>query len=104
MTLGHWAGWAALLGLGALSFLLSFLQLGAASLPVSMVIAVAMAFVVALVFMEVGAQRFSVRMTLVAALAFIALLVGFMCADVLTRPARPVLPGEESLDSTPERT
>jgi len=70
--------------------------MGVASVPVALAIAVVMAFVVGLVFMELRSQGYVVGLTLVAAAAFIVLLVGFMYADVMTRPARPPLPGEFS--------
>lgn len=82
----------ALFVLWALSFGLSYVHLGVASLPVALVIAAAKAVLVAMVFMELARARFSVHVTIAAASLLSLVLIGFAVADVLTRDKPPVEP------------
>ena len=85
---------AALLALWALSFGLSYADLGRASLAVALAIALAKAALVALFFMELVRERLSVVLAMVAAGALVMMLIGFTVADVLTRdPAPLAVPG-----------
>jgi cytochrome c oxidase subunit IV len=84
----------AVLALWAVSFAVSYLPLGAASLPVALVIAAMKALLVALFFMELVREALSVKLTMVAAFALTATLIGFMLADIATRDVAPlVVPG-----------
>ena len=84
----------AVLVLWALSFGVSYVPLGAASLPVALAIAALKAILVALFFMELIREQLSVKLTMATACALTALLIGFMIADILTRDVPPlVVPG-----------
>ncbi len=82
----------ALLVLWGASFGASYVDLGAWTRVLALVIAAAKAGIVILVFMEGAFERSSIRATLVAAIAMIVVLVFFMVADVRTRAAPPLLP------------
>jgi cytochrome c oxidase subunit 4 len=93
---------AALLVLWAGSYLLSTVDLGRASLPIAIAIAVAKALLVVLFFMELAIERTSVKLTLVTAMALALLLGGFMVADVMTRDRDPLaVPGAPSRGQAP---
>jgi cytochrome c oxidase subunit 4 len=84
----------ALLGLWVLSFALSYVHLGAAALPVALVIAVVKAALVIMFFMELLRESLSMKLTLLAAGGLLSILIGLMVADVVTRePAPLVVPG-----------
>jgi cytochrome c oxidase subunit 4 len=87
-----WVAGAALIALWAASFALSYVNLGAAALPVAIAIAAAKALLVFSIFMELVLEPVSVKLALAAALSMIALLVGLMATDVATRPSPPLLP------------
>jgi cytochrome c oxidase subunit 4 len=76
---------AALLGLWGLSLGLSYVGLGAASVPVALGIAVAKAALVILFFMELAHERASIKLTLLTAMGLGAILLGLMVVDVQTR-------------------
>ena len=76
---------AAVLGLWAASFALSFVPLGAAALPVALAIALAKAILVALFFMELAKEALQVKLTLLVAVFLVLLLGGLMITDILTR-------------------
>ena len=80
---------AAVLVLWAMSFALSFVALGAAALPVALLIAVMKAGLVALFFMELAVEGASIRLTLAAALVLALSLGAFMLADIATRDVPP---------------
>ena len=82
----------ALFVLAGASFALSFVHLGAMTVPVAMAISLAKALLVAIFFMELIAQRFVNRFAVIGALTMILLLVGLMLADVATRSVPPLLP------------
>ncbi len=71
--------------LWAVSFGLSYVHLGWASLPVALVIAASKAVLVALFFMELVHARPSIVVTVLVALVLAAILVGLTVADVITR-------------------
>jgi cytochrome c oxidase subunit 4 len=76
---------AAVLGLWAVSFGLSFVSLGAAALPIALAIALAKAALVALFFMELAKEALQVKLTLLVAVFLVLLLGALMIADILTR-------------------
>jgi len=80
----------ALLALAFVSFLLSFLTLGALALPIALSIAAAKAGVVLVVFMDFAEQSTSVKLAALAALAMVVLLAGLMAADGATREPSPL--------------
>lgn len=82
----HLLAWLALVLLGALSFGLSFVSLGAWSLAIALAIASVKALLVVLVFMHLSEHHGSVRLWAAAGVGFVALLVGLMTFDVTTRP------------------
>ena len=87
----------AVLVLWAVSFGVSYVPMGAASLPVALAIAALKAILVALFFMELVRETLSVKVTMVSALLMTATLIAFMVADVATRDAPPLLvPGDTS--------
>jgi len=79
----------ALLALWALSFGLSYADLGRVALPIALAIAVTKALLVVLFFMELLHERASMKVALVAALVLAATLIGLMVADVATREDAP---------------
>jgi cytochrome c oxidase subunit 4 len=89
---------AALLALWALSWGLSYANLGQWSIVVALVIAAAKAMLVALFFMELLAETSSFNLALVAAVVLVVILLALTVADVATRqtprfvvaPAHPV--------------
>jgi caa(3)-type oxidase subunit IV len=92
---GQSLGWlvlagAFLLALAALSYGLSFLQLGRVGLPLALAIAVCKALTVLFVFMEFGGLPASAKLAAAAALLMVALLVSLMVADVATRERAPL--------------
>src|SRR5438067_13233758 len=89
---GYLAVFAALMLFAGLSFFLSFVDLGAGTVPAAMVISLVKAALVAIFFMELVEQRFVNRFVFVAAAAFVILLISLMVADVLTRGTPPMLP------------
>jgi cytochrome c oxidase subunit 4 len=76
---------AALLVLWGASWGLSFVDLGAWSFPVALVIAAAKALLVALFFMELVTEPASVNLALLTGVALFLVLLGFTVADVATR-------------------
>ncbi|MEO7037700.1 MAG: cytochrome-c oxidase [Polyangiaceae bacterium] len=87
---------ALLLGLAALSYGLSFMQLGALGLPVALLIAACKALTVLFVFMDFGALSASAKLAAAAALLMVALLLGLMITDVATRERAPLPPPNTS--------
>jgi cytochrome c oxidase subunit 4 len=85
---------AALMLFAGLSFSLSFVDLGAMTVPAAMIISLIKALLIAIFFMELIDQRFVNRFVLVAAAAFVVLLISLMVTDVLTRGTPPLLPPE----------
>jgi cytochrome c oxidase subunit 4 len=83
----------ALFALWGASWGLSYLELGAWSLPVALAIATAKAALVVLFFMEIVLEKTAIHVTLATGLVMIAALISFMVADVRTRTA-PLLPPE----------
>jgi caa(3)-type oxidase subunit IV len=81
--------WLALLALGALSLLLSFLHLGPAFVGIALALAAAQAALALVSFMHVGAARLSGVMVPVAVAFFVALLVSLTATDVATRRTFP---------------
>jgi cytochrome c oxidase subunit 4 len=82
----------AVLALWALSFVASYLPLGAASLPVALGIAAVKAVLVALFFMELVRESLSVKMTIFSAFALTATLIAFMVTDIVTRDPPALVP------------
>lgn len=77
---------ALVLALWAASFAVSYLPLGAAAMPVALVIAALKAVLVALFFMELVHERLSIKLTILTAAALTLTLIAFMVADIVTRP------------------
>lgn len=82
----------ALFVLWALSFGLSYVDTGAASVPIALGIAAVKAGLVVLFFMELAHASFTIKMTLVTAAALTAVLMGLMIADVRGRDPAPLVP------------
>lgn len=88
---------ATLLALWALSFGLSFADLGRAALPVALAIAVLKAALVGAIFMELAHAPASIRLSVLAAGALAALLIAGVVADIEMRDPPPlVAPGYDS--------
>lgn len=86
---------AALVALWALSFGLSYVHLGGASLPLALGIAVLKAALVVSVFMELLRESLSMKLTLLVAMGLLAILIGLMVADIATRePAASAAPSQ----------
>jgi len=83
---------AFLLALAALSYGVSFLQLGRFNLPLSLAIAMAKALTVLFLFMDFGSLSASAKLAAGSALLMVALLIGLMAADVATREQAPLPP------------
>jgi caa(3)-type oxidase subunit IV len=79
-----------LLALAALSFGLSFAQLGVLALPLALLIALGKALTVVFAFMEFGRVPASAKLLVLSALLMFALLLGLMLADVGTRGPPPL--------------
>ena len=77
--------WVALVVLAAATYLLSRLDLGAAQVPVALVIAVVKGLFVVLVFMHLLEHGPTSRIFFGIAFTFILLLIGLSTADVMTR-------------------
>lgn len=86
------AVWLALVGLTALSFLLSLTHLGAIDTVFSLVIAAAKSTIVLLFFMHLVEERFTVAVVPALALSYVLLLVALMVTDVLSRHTFPKTP------------
>ncbi len=87
----------AVLVLWALSFGVSYVPMGAASLAVALGIAALKAVLVALFFMELVRETLSVKITMIGAVAMVMTLIAFMVADIATRDTPPLLvPGARS--------
>lgn len=82
----------ALVVLWAVSLGLSYADLGAAGLPVAMVIAVAKAMLVLMVFMEIVRESTSVKLAFAAATVLLTILVGLIIGDIGTRERPPLAP------------
>lgn len=98
------AVWLALVGLTALSFLLSLAHLGAVDTVFSLVIATAKSTIVLLFFMHLVEERFTVAVVPALAVGYVLLLVALMVTDVLSRrtfPRTPQIFGDE-LGSPPK--
>lgn len=96
--------WLALMGLTALSFLLSLAHLGAVDTVFSLVIAAAKSTIVLLFFMHLIEERFTVKLVPALALGYVLLLVALMATDVVSRHTFPKAPSpfEEELGPLPE--
>jgi cytochrome c oxidase subunit 4 len=107
-ALAH-AGWpryllvlAALVALTVITFGLSYVDTGAWSGAIALLIATGKASLVVLFFMHLREQRGAARAYLLLSLGFVLLLLGGVLADGLTR-FRPALPaGDEALPPTSE--
>ncbi len=77
--------WLALAVLTGLTFALSHAELGPWSLPVSLLIAVTKASIVAAFFMHLWDHPGASRLVLVTSTLFVVLLALLVVADVLTR-------------------
>jgi len=86
----------ALIALAALSFALSHVSLGAAALPVAIVIAICKAALVVHFFMELSDARASAILAFVSGILLLAILLALAVADVETRAAPPLLPADHS--------
>lgn len=86
------AVWLALVGLTALSFLLSLAHLGAIDTVFSLVIAAAKSTIVLLFFMHLVEERFTVSVVPALAAGYVLLLVALMAIDVLSRRTFPRAP------------
>jgi cytochrome c oxidase subunit 4 len=87
----------AVLVLWALSFAVSYVPMGAASLAVALGIAALKAALVALFFMELVRETLSVKLTMVGAVVMVMILMTLMVADIATRDTPPLLvPGARS--------
>ncbi len=84
--------WLALIGLTALSFLLSLAHLGAIDTVFSLVIAAAKSTIVLLFFMHLAEERFTVAVVPALAVGYVLLLVALMVTDVLSRRSFPRTP------------
>ena len=84
--------WLVLVGLTALSFLLSLAHLGAVDTVFSLVIAAAKSTIVLLFFMHLVEERFTVAVVPVLAVGYVLLLVALMVTDVLSRHTFPRTP------------
>ena len=84
--------WLALVGLTALSFLLSLTHLGAIDTVFSLVIAAAKSTIVLLFFMHLVEERFTVAAVPALAVGYVLLLVALMVTDVLSRHTFPRTP------------
>jgi cytochrome c oxidase subunit IV len=76
---------AALLALTAGSFGLSYVHLGAATMPVALLIAGVKVGIVLLYFMHLVAASPTVRVMVLVVPVFVVLLVGFVYGDMVTR-------------------
>lgn len=80
----------ALLLLAGISLAMRFEHLGTAGYVVALGIAVVKAVLVAVFFMEILVERVTVRIAFGTCLSLVALLLAFVVADVLSRPAPPL--------------
>ena len=90
--------WLALVGLTALSFLLSLAHLGSIDTVASLVIAAAKSTIVLLFFMHLVEERFTIAVVPVLAAGYVLLLVALMVTDVLSRHTFPRTPQPYSDD------
>jgi len=91
-TRGHLFVWLALLGLTALSFLLSRAPLFGLETPVALVIAVIKSALVGLFFMHLLEEHPRTAVVPLVAAGFIALLVALVVTDVVSRRTFPAAP------------
>jgi cytochrome c oxidase subunit 4 len=84
--------WLVLMGLTALSFLLSLAHLGAIDTVFSLVIAAAKSTLVLLFFMHLVEERFTVKLAPFLAFGYVLLLVALMATDVVSRHTFPKTP------------
>jgi cytochrome c oxidase subunit 4 len=82
----------ALLALWALSFGLSYLNLGGGALPVAIGVAALKAGLVVVFFMELLQERTSTKLAVSAACVLLGTLIGFVVADIVTREPAPLSP------------
>lgn len=75
----------ALLALWGVSFGLSYLDFGAASLGIALAIAAVKAALVGAIFMELARARTSIRLAVITAGALAVVLVGLVLGDVALR-------------------
>ncbi len=90
----------ALVGLAAVSFGVSYVHLGGASLLVALGIAAAKAVLVGVVFMEIGRERASFKLALLAAAFLVATLLTLVATDVTQRGTPPLPPTPITDDRT----
>jgi cytochrome c oxidase subunit 4 len=90
---GYFLCLLALLGLTALSYLLSTVQTGAVETALALLVATVKGTLVALVFMHLWGGRFSNVVALVVSVLLVILLVALTAADVATREQMPIPPG-----------
>jgi cytochrome c oxidase subunit IV len=77
--------WAALVGLGALSFAAAFVHLGAFGLVINLLLAAAQITLLGLFFMELRRARALIVLTSVAAFLFVAVLFALTLNDLFSR-------------------
>jgi cytochrome c oxidase subunit 4 len=81
-----------LLALSALTFGMSYIELGGFSVVIAMAIAAAKAWLVAMFFMHLGEHGTSDKAALLLGVLLALLLIGFAAADIATRAAVPLPP------------
>jgi cytochrome c oxidase subunit 4 len=86
------ATFAGLIVLTTLTLALSFLHLGAASIPVALTIAVVKSTLILLFFMHLTEQRVSNWVAFVTAVLLVSTLVGLVLLDVASRTRTPLVP------------
>lgn len=92
---------ALLVALWLVSWGLSYVHLGRASVAVALGIAGVKALLVALVFMELVGSKFSVQAAAISALALVAVLMSLTLLDVETRAEAPLLPAAVKRGASP---
>lgn len=81
-----------LLVLSALTFGMSYVELGGFSVLIAMAIAAAKAWLIAMFFMHLSEHGTSDRAALLLGVLLALLLIGFAAADIATRTAVPLPP------------
>lgn len=84
--------WLVLLALTLLSFLLSRVDLGAAEMVVSLLIAAVKSALVGLFFMHLLEERLQTAFVPIVSTSFVIILIALVVTDVLTRQTFPKTP------------
>lgn len=97
----YWLTWAGLIVLTVTTFALSYVDLGAAEMPIAMVIAAVKTALVTLYFMHLIESAVGYRFIVVLGVLFIVVMMSFTLLDLVARGSPGVRPPARGILTQP---